>query len=216
MLFGYNPALNVHILDENIAMYYDVKGKEPIFIYPDVVTLDKDHELDDKKIVRWLLAEAGAYGGDITFAPKHKIYGYTKDISEKVLCLPTFDQRIFYPPSEGSERKGDCFYAHKYDKIHGNKLLSLTEGMTRCEGTPEQVAEILRTHENCFVYERSEILVNATLCGCKIMPIHTDYWNGNLPEEFFNKDGSLVSQWKLVNNFERQLADFIQETQAWS
>lgn len=215
MMFGFNPALNVHILDQNIAMYYQAKGIEPIFIYPDVVTLDKDQELDDKKIVRWLLAEAGAYGGDKVFPPKHKVYGYTKNIHEKVLCLPTFDERIFYPPKDAAERKGICFYSHKYDKIHGYTLPDYTDGMTRCEGTPEQVADILRTHKECHVFERSEILVNAALCGCQVVRVETGYWDGELPEEFFEKDGSLVQQWRLRYNFENQLASFIQETQEW-
>lgn len=216
MMFGFNPALNVHILDQNIAMYYQAKGIDPIFIYPDVVTLDKDQELDDKKIVRWLLAEAGTYGGDKVFPPKHKVYGYTKNIHENVLCLPTFDERVFHMPVEPHGRKGFCFYSHKYDKIHGNPLQALTYGMTRCEGTPEQVAEILRTHEACYIYERSEILVNAALCGCKVVPIVSDYWNGELPEEFFNEEGSLVPQWRLRYDFEKQLMAFIQETQEWA
>lgn len=215
VLFGFNPALNVHILDYNIALYYQMKNIEPIFIYPDVVTLDRDEELENKKVVRWLLAEAGAYGGDKTFPPGHKVYGYTKDISENVLCMPTFDERIFYPPKDIAERKGSCFYSHKYDKIHGNVLSEFTKSMTRCQGTPEQVAEILRTHEVCYVYERSEILVNAMLCGCQIVPVVSEYWNGNLPSEFFEKDGSLVPQWRLRYEFEKQLIGFILETQAW-
>lgn len=209
--FHTNRALNTPVLNEEHNALYANFGPEPIVIYPDIV---EGNPFKSKKAVRWLLAPAGAYGGSKTFPDTDKVYGYTKDLAEKVLCLPTFDQRIFYPPKV-ENRSGDCFYAHKYDKIHGNKLLPLTDGMTRCEGTPEQVSDMLRSYKNCYVYERSEILINAKLCGCTIRPVLTNYWDGKLPEEFFDKDKNLVSQNVLLENFEKQLRIFIEDTQTW-
>lgn len=202
-----NPTLHTPVLNPGqVSSYaYDEKTS-PIVIYPEIV---EGNPLESRKVVRWILGPHG----ETTYASTDKIYGYTQDLGENTLCLPTFDERIFYSPRESNIRKGDCYYAHKYDKIFGNNLLLLTYGMTRCEGTPEQVADILRSHEACYVYERSEILVNAKLCGCKILPVLTNYWDGKLPKEFFNKDKSLVSQDKLIENFEWELDRFIEETQ---
>lgn len=207
-----NPVLNTPLLNEEHLAFYVSKGIEPVYIYPDVV---KGNPFQASRVVRWLLAPAGAYGGDASFPGTDRIYGYTRDLGEKVLCLPTFDERIFCPP-HAAAREGDCYYAHKYDRIHGNKLLPLTENMQRCEGRPEHVAEILRTHTRCYIYERSEILVNAKLCGCGIIPVVTSYWDGSLPKEFFKPDGSLIPQWELLDSFERQLANFTRETQEWN
>lgn len=211
MVFKTNPALNTPVLNEEHQYFYHNRGVEPIMVYPEVV---RGNPFEGKKVVRWLLAPAGLYGGDKVFASTDKVYGYTKDLNPNVLCLPTFNEKIFYPPKEGI-RKGGCYYAHKYKTVHGNALLPITDGMTPCVGSPEQVAEILRTHEVCYVYERSEILVTAAMCGCKVEPIKTEYWNGRLPEEFFDAQGDLVPQYLLRYHFKNQLAEFIKETQAW-
>lgn len=207
-----NPVLNTPMLTEEHNWFYHTKGIDPIIVYPEIV---QDNPFKAKKVVRWLLAPAGLYGGDKTFPETDKVFGYTKDLHDKVLCLPTFNEKIFYPPKE-ENRKGGCYYAHKYKAIHGNALLPLTDDMTQCAGTPEQVAEILRTHEVCYVYERSEILVTAKLCGCKIHPVVTEYWNGLLPSEFFDAEGDLVPQFLLRYHFKIQLERFIEETQRWS
>jgi hypothetical protein len=207
-----NPALNTPLCKSEIFYFHMQSGYDPVVIYPDIV---RGNPLLAKKVVRWLLAPAGAYGGDKTFPETDKVYGYTKDIAEPVLCLPTFDPNIFYPPGVGETCLGNCFYAHKYDKLHGNKLLPLTEGMTRCEGTPQEVASILRKHEKCYVYERSEILVTAAMCGCKIVPVITSYWDGSIPEEFF-EDEIPVSVKTLQERFEVQLNEFIRDTQEWA
>lgn len=202
MVFYSNPDLNTPILNEEHAAWYNIKGIDPIAIYPDIV---QGNPFKAKKVVRWLLAPAGDYGGDKAFPETDKIYGYTKNIAEPVLCLPTFDRSTF--KSASSERGGSCFYSFKYDKIHGNTLLPLTDGMTRCEGTAEEVARILQTHEDCYIYERSEIFVLAKLCGCKPVPVLTDYWDGKMPEEFKK------TQDQLHENFDWQLKLFIEETQ---
>lgn len=210
--FYVNPALDTPILSDDHLAAYDLKGIKPIAVYPEIVQ-GNPFKLD--KVVRWVLAPVGAYGGDKTFPETDKVFGYTKDLAEPVLCLPTFDTTVFYPPPAGSERKGACYYAHKYDKIHGNPLLTELKDATRCVGTPEEVAAILRCSEVCFLYERSEIMVNAELCGCPVLPLVTDYWNGDRPKEFFKEDGTLVPQQELHDTFEWQLRQFVEETQRW-
>lgn len=210
--YATNPALNTPVMNDEHLAYYDLKGIEPIAVYPEIV-MDNPFRL--KKVVRWLLAPAGAYGGPAKYPEEDKVYGYTRDVAdkygtEKVLCLPTFDTTVFYPPEEGAKRVGDCFYSYKYDKIFGNKLPEETRTMTRCAGEWDIVADILRNYEKCYVYEMSEIMVNAALCGCDVIPVGVD-----LPGAFFNTDGRLVPQKVLLENFEWQLKLFIEESQRW-
>lgn len=207
-----NYRLRTPLFTEAENNFYEHHGINPIVIYPDIV---EGNPLSSRKVVRWLLAPRGKYGGSTTFPETDKVYGYTKDIDENVLCLPTFDEAIYYPPKDDQTRSGACYYAHKYDRIHGNKLLPLTESMTRCEGSPEQIANILRSHEKCYIYERSEIAVTALLCGCAIESVVTDYFDGVFPEEFFYDNDHLVPQVLLRNRFEKQLVKFIEDTQVW-
>ena len=183
-------------------------GIAHIVVYPDIV---KGNPLGAKKVVRWLLAPAGAYGGDIMFLPSDKVYGYTKDIAEPVLCLPTFDYKVFYPPYSHSPRNGAVFYSHKYDKIFGNKLLPLTENAARLEGLPKDIANMLRAAEVCYLYERSEIFVLASMCGCRVETIKTDFWDGVMPEELQPENLPGIGE-----RFEVQLSEFIQDTQRWT
>lgn len=207
-----NPALNTPLLNEEHNYFYHNHNIDPIVIYPEIVS---GNPFKGEKVVRWLLAPAGLYGGDKVFPETDKVFGYTKDLHPDVLCLPTFNEKIFHPPSPDSKREGNCFYAHKYRTIHNNALLPITNGMTQCIGTAEQVAEILRKHKKCYVYERSEILVTAKMCGCEIEPVITEYWDGKLPEEFFDAQGDLVPQFLLRYHFKNQLAKFIEATQNW-
>lgn len=206
-----NPMLDTPLATEVMAAW-DPKllSYDHIVVYPDVVS---GNPLRARKVVRYLLAPAGLYGGDKTFAAADKIYGYTEDIHANVLSIPTFDPHIYY--SSDQPRSGCCYYAHKYDVIHRNKLLPATDGMVRCEGTPTQVADILRRSEKCYLYERSEIAVNALLCGCPIEMIKTDYYDGFFPKEYI-ENGKLVGhhfEWRL--RFENQLNAFIEDTQSW-
>ena len=209
--FVAHPCLNTPLAFAHIDSWpvFNSAGIDYVAIYPDIT---QGNPLGAKRIVRWLLAPRGDYGGDATFAPTDKVYGYTQDLADKVLCLPTFDTSVFY--DSGAERSGDCFYAHKYDKIFKNKLLPETEGMTRCEGTPEAIADILRRSNTCYIYERTEMQVNALLCGCKIAPVVTPFFNGEFVKEFI-RDGQLTDPSGWWQDFEDQLNRFIQDTQQW-
>lgn len=204
-----NPNLNTPsaiIVADNWRAFHE-SGIDHIVVYPDII---QGNPLLAKKVVRWLLAPAGAYGGDKEFPNTDMVYGYTKDIAEPTLCLPTFDHTIFYPELGTSPRSGEVYYANKYDKIHGNKLLPVTSGAKRLEGTQEEIAKELRAAEKCYLYERTEIFVLAQMCGCPVETIPTPYWDGEMPKEF-----TLADTVSLHLKFEYQLRAFIERTQAW-
>lgn len=224
-----NPALDTPVLNDEHAAYYTLHGIDPIVVYPDIVA---GNPFNGKKVVRYLLAPRGAYGGDKEFSVTDKVYGYTKALAEDVLCIPTFDQRIFHSPPYETKREGACYYAHKYDKIHGNALLPITDGATRLVGEPEKLADILRKSSVCYVYEHSEIIINAALCGCPVVLVRTPYFN-ELPKDGFKFYGvrwsdqpvlveeplitPCLATRRMIDRLDRelhdQLAEFVRDTQ---
>lgn len=201
-----NPTLETPLIKPEFENFYNHSGIDPIIVYPDIV---KGNPFNGRKVVRWLLAPAGLYGGDTVFPATDKIWGYRSDIAKPTLCLPTFDQRVFYHGT--GIRSGTCFYSHKYDKIHGNKLLPITSLSCRLEGSPEHIAYILRRSEKCYVYEQTEIAVLAPLCGCPVEVVSTPYYRA-LPDPW-DFDGKPSNWW---NRFWGQLDAFIHDTQHWN
>lgn len=224
--YNRNPCLNTPLLDVDHENFYNHAEISPIAVYPDIVI---GNPYNCKKVVRYLLAEPRDEVAKY-FQPTDKIYHYRSDMGIPTLCLPTFDQSIFYPPApkegycaQGIDgtlysytgklivaRKGTCFYSCKYEAF-GNKLLPITENSARLEGTHEYIANILRNAEKCYVYEHSEIAVLAKMCGCQVEEVKTDYWQGTDENwQFANGD---MDHW--MRNFHDQLVYFIHDTQVW-
>lgn len=61
--------------------YYAAARIDPIVVYPDIVS---GNPLSATRVVRWLLAYAGAYGGDKTFAATDHIWSYSTRIARAV------------------------------------------------------------------------------------------------------------------------------------
>lgn len=193
---------------------------DAIFVYPDIVNGSPwAGRMEPKHVIRYLLAPP-LYPK--SFGENDQIWGYTTPLakafgSDNVLTIPTFNRDIFHPPNPESVRFGSCFYSHKYDKIFGHKLLPITNGMKRVEGSPQEVADILRTHRKCYVYERSEIIINADLCGCDVLLLETDYFTGLDDDELFPQGWTSNNVHKRIDDIERrfpfQLKEFIDQTQ---
>lgn len=214
--YNRNPNLNTPLLDPDYENFYNYSEIQPIAVYPDIVI---GNPYNCKKVVRYLLAEPRE---EVVkeFQPTDKIYYYRSDMGSPTLCLPTFDSNIFYPPyavypnGDGKTarlhvRQGTCFYSCKYEAF-GNKLLPVTENSVRLEGTHEQIADILRNAEKCYVYEHSEIAVLAKMCGCEVEEVKTDYWQG-IPDDWHFRDKSMAD---LTVEFRWQFREFIDDTQA--
>lgn len=193
---------------------------DPIVIYPDII---KGNPLGAKHVVRYLMAERGKYGGDKEFPETDQVWGALPSLADNVLRIPVCDTNIFY--DDNQLRKGTCFYSHKYDKILGYKLLPLTDGMTRLEGSLEELANILRRSERCYVYEMTSAMTEAALCGCPVTLIKTDFFNTidstSMMGDVMWDDGEVVKKcddylpeyMKEIENFEGQLKQFIEKTQ---
>lgn len=231
-----NPVLLTPLLTSGVVDFYKDKKIDPVVIYPDII---QGNPLGANKVVRYLLAPAGAYGGDMAFPETDIIWACTKAIANqsggKTLILPSSDRAIFHTPKVDlnnmtfPKRKGSCFYAHKYDKIHGQELLTLSENSKRLEGSLEEIAEILRTSEVCYVYEFSNIIIEAGLCGCPVVLIRTPYFNKlgepdwHWPHVMWSDEiKNLSVTWPLEvlrdykekeQAFWEQLKEFVKETQ---
>lgn len=216
-----NPTLNTPatFTYPDFQNYY---GNNFIAVYPDIV---QGNPLNAKYVVRYLLAPAGMYGGDATFPPTDNIWGALPSLAKKVLRLPVSNPDIFYIPPPYSVRQGSCFYAHKYDKLHGNTLCDTTRNSVRLEGSLEQIADILRNSERCYLYELSSIITEAALCGCPVTLIRTPYFNtidsscmmGNVcwdnGETVKKCEYYLPEYDAILDNFWNQLEVFIEDTQ---
>lgn len=220
-----NPALNTPLIEGQNHNFYR-QYLEPIVVYPDIV---RGNPLNAKHVVRYLLAPAGAYGGDSAFTDTDNIWGALPSIAKKILRIPVSDPKIFRRKwdkygNDSDIRHGSCFYSHKYE-MHGNKLVDMPVDCERVCGTLDQVADILRQKEVCYLYEVSSILTEAGLCGCAVTLMRTEYFNQIDPSCMMGNvqwnDGEIVKEsddylpeyTQHMNNFEVQLQEFIRDTQ---
>lgn len=221
--YAVNPHLNTPLISDypEYQNFYSNNYFNPIFIYHNLI---KGNPLQGSKIVRYLLAPAGAYNGVTTFSDTDNIWGALPSIAENVLRLPVSDTSIFY--DDGRPRSGSCFYSHKYDRITKNKLLPITENSKRAEGTLHEVAEILRSSEVCYLYEISSIMTEAALCGCPVVLVSSpqlEYIDpacmmGNVTWDdgvIVKQTGNFLREYRdIVHDFPSQLDNFIKKTQA--
>lgn len=229
--FALNPVLNTPMLSTQHQNFY---GNNFIAVYSDVI---RGNPFYAKHVVRMLLAPRGAYGGDIVFPDEDQIWGALPTLAKNVLRLPVSDTGIFYPPildsysgfgsdiiSTNRNRTGTCFYSHKYE-MHGNQpLLDITANSTRLTGSLEQLADILRKSERCYLYELTSALTEAALCGCPVTLVRTPYFNTIDPACMMGdvrwSDGEIVKECddylpeyqKFIDGFPTQLSYFIRKT----
>lgn len=228
--FSLNPELNTPLLSLQHQAFY---GDSFIAVYSDVV---KGNPFNAKHVVRYLLAPRGAYGGDAVFSETDQIWGCLPSLGGNILRLPVSDTNIFYPPENNvmgfgtdfvsaTGRSGTCFYSHKYE-MHGNQpLLDITANSTRLTGSLERLADILRKSEMCYLYELTSAITEAALCGCPATLIRTPYFNTIDPSCMMGdvrwSDGEIVKECsdylpeyqRFVDDFPKQLANFVEKTQ---
>lgn len=172
------PYLNAPIITREVQEYFNHENIEPIFVYPDII---KGNPFNAKRVVWYMLHYPGVYGGQPTFSDQDIVWSFSPNIADhtprplNVLSVPNIDLDIFRMPQEGSQRTGGCYYANKY-LAASHKILSITEGMTRLEGTHQQMAKMLQTHETCYVYENTSVISEAVLCGCNIVLVRSNYF----------------------------------------
>ncbi|MFT7098322.1 MAG: hypothetical protein ACJAS6_000174 [Rickettsiales bacterium] len=237
------PGLITPILDEEIITSHNENKKNPIVIYPDIA---KGNPLNANNIVRYLLNYAGLLGGDSSFSQNDMIFSYTKRIAQQagfdnhqILFMPISNTDIFYPPKDNKARKGSCFYASKYKSFHKGKLFDITKDSVEItrdlpnSQTTQEVADLLRKSEIFYTYEDSSLITEAILCGCPVVLIKNEFFDGETlakhelgiggcskdvdPKniEYAKQTISLAQEQfiKSVDNFWAQLDNFIKITQ---
>lgn len=236
-IYAVNPHLNTPTVHDfpQFQNFYQHSNINPIVVYPDIV---RGNPLNAKHVVRYLLAPRGDHGGDCDFPDTDQVWGALPSIADNVLRLPVCDTDIFYPLIKKNsdweiiskdevilpKRSGSCFYSHKYE-IFGNTLLEMPVDCESVSGTPQQVADILRRKEICYLYEVSSIITEAALCGCPVELMRTPYFNKIDPQCMMGNvkwsDGEIVKlcddflpEYKMiVDDFPSQLQNFINKTQ---
>lgn len=211
-------------INHNLNTPLAVAGEfiDPIVVYPDIT---KGNPLGAKRVVRYLMAERGKYGGDSEFPETDQVWGALPSLADNVLRIPVCDTNVFYKSVWSIERSGACFYSLKYDRVCGNELLPITDGMTRLEGSPQDIAAILRRSKACYIYELTSVMTEAALCGCPVVLIRTPFFNTIDPTCMMGDvrwdDGEIVKEChnylpeyhRYIDNFESELQEFIRKTQ---
>lgn len=215
--FSINPSLNTPLLPIQHQNYYE---NNFIAVYSDIA---KGNPFNAKYVVRMLLAPRGKYGGDDVFSDTDQIWGCLPSIAENYLRLPLSDPEIFYKGN--NERHGTCFYSRKYEQHGLRKLLPITDSSVRLQGSLEQLADILRRSERCYIYEVTSAMTEAALCGCPVTLVRTDYFNTIDPQAMMGDvrwdDGEIVKECadylpeyqKMLDDVPNQLRNFINKTQ---
>lgn len=230
----YTPLLTEKIIAD------DFQNKRcPIVVYPETINGNPFHA---PFIVRYLLNFPGLLGGEKEIYDDF-VLSYSQLIADSVersdstLFFPVSDPDLF-KPIEGIERKGSCFYAHKYKCIHGQKTLPITDNsfeITRNEAdslTQPEVAQLLARSEVFYCYENSSLIIEAILCGCPVVLIDNPFFTELIAKHEYGIDGvafdthpesieharktvhlareKYLSLWSDVN---KQLDNFIEKTQ---
>jgi hypothetical protein len=220
--FVLNPFLNTPLLPIQHQNYYE---NNFIAVYSDIA---KGNPFNAKYVVRMLLAPRGQYGGDEIFSDTDQVWGCLPSIADNYLRLPLSDPSIFYPPTcpPWEPRHGTCFYSRKYEQHGLRKLLDITASSVRLEGSLEQLADILRRSERCYIYEVTSAMTEAALCNCPVTLIRTDYFNKIDPEAMMGDvrwdDGEVVKECddympeyqKILDDVPNQIRKFIAKTQS--
>jgi hypothetical protein len=164
------PLLSPAIIDRHKAL-----GVSPIVVYPEPIA---GNPLGAHTIIRYVLNFPGLLGGNNRFPPQEIIFGYSQILAaaggapEQILFIPASDATIFTPSAEPRERRGSCFWAMKYQQVHGGELLPVTADSVEItrdlpdSPEPATIAELFRRSEVFYAYENTALAIEAALCLC--------------------------------------------------
>lgn len=239
-----HPDCLTPVLTKDTVDHHFAQGKVPVVVYPEVVA---GNPAGADCVVRYALNFPGLLGGDTSWPPEDLVFGYSAQLAtfcgvpDNVLHMPVIDTSVFCLPQGGNARprEGSCFYAMKYQKVHGQTVSGLPPGSVEItrnrpnSQTPSELAELFRRSEAFYCFENTALAAEAVLCGCPAVfmpnayldrPIALDElgWDGfawgNTPEELDRARRTVhlgpASHQRTVDAFFVQLAAFIEKTQA--
>ena len=238
-LVNYN--LLTPILTPELARRHRDEGRNPIAIYPEIVS---GNPLGMDCIARYVLNVPGLLGGDTDFSENEIVWAYSSHLAslcnrfDGVLHMPVIDESLFYH-DHSRPRSGAVFYASKFQSKHGQKVFGLPDGaieITRGlpgSQTSAEVAALLQGAEVFYCFENTALATEAVLCGCPAVFMPNDYlekpiavnelgWEGyalgNEPNEIYRAKTSVAegqaNYRRTIATFFDMLDLFILQTQA--
>lgn len=181
---GTSPFLRTPKLTKEKIAQHRATDCTPIGVYPEVAI---GNILDLPIVARWILNKPGHLGGEDSFDQNEILFYWDEWVLDKSiradrLSIPFVDRRIFHPPPyPPPQRKGFCYYAHKYLAAgHKIKAEIKKNGTSLCQDIPrshKEIAEILRTSSALYCYEPTALAQEAVACGCQVAFIDTEYLN---------------------------------------
>ena len=181
-----SPHLRTPQLNEEVMLRHAQIGRIPIAVYPEIVP---GNPMQAPLVARWLLNKPGHIGGDAVHHPDELLFVYQQKYAPPgtttyPLYIPAVNSRIFndWDDRLNSQRKGACYYAHKF-LFFGGTLTHHAQGATSlCQDIPrthEEIADVLKRSEVLYCYEPSAIISEALQCGCPVVVIPSDYLSNN-------------------------------------
>lgn len=202
-----NPYLQTPWLSREMQAIYP----EPIAVYPDII---RGNPLKLKTVVRWLLGYPGVCGGDTEFSETDCLWSYSTRIARSagnnnVLNLPVANPRIFFDNRyDNTQRDIVTYYAKKCEEIWSVPVMP-PEGAVRLEGSLDDIAKLLRRSKECHVFEDSQVILEARMCGCPVIYHHHDrFKESHTAEDWDNR-----SYDNIMERFWLQFNRFVYETQ---
>ena len=213
----HNPKLRTPALTPEIVVNHYRTGRIPISIYPEVIP---GNPFATPVVTRWLLNKPGHLGGDAQFHPSDLVFYIQKwclpeGMPGELLTLPTVDLSIFnnHNNPHDNQRKGACYYAHKYLAFGGAvdpalefQATSLCLDIPR---TPAELADLLRRSEVLYCFEQSSIILEALSCGCPVLIVPSEYWDQHGSDDRSPKGAvRLASEPDALNKAKEHLGAF--------
>jgi O-antigen biosynthesis protein len=176
--------------------------REAVVIYPEIV---HGNPLQVARVIRYVLYYPGKIAGASQYHPSETIFSYLRAFYPEVplLTVPWIDTSLFY--NDGQPKTEDFSFVYKGGKCRNAlETQGLVEITMNYPDTRAELATLLRRMRVLYSYDAcSALLDEAQLCGAEVRIVtpdgieayHSDYTN-------------------YVANFEKQLAAFIETTQA--
>ncbi|UVJ45424.1 glycosyltransferase [Pseudomonas sp. LS1212] len=214
-----NPDLRTPVLDNVMLARHQGAGREPIMVYPEVVT---GNPLGSQVVVRYLLNRDGFLTGKgVEFGEDDLIFYYAHDFrgragEENMLTLPVIDSELFSPPASPVKRSGAYLYQHRFpaNQIDFSQLPDDVEVLSLANPkTLAELADVFKSAAVLYSYEVSATCTEAMLCGCPVI-----YLKGGSIEtlpftEHFGEAGAAMCD--EPGGLERARATVLEARQRW-
>lgn len=192
-----HPDLQTPVLDQSIIDFHFRNGLTPIMVYPEIFS---GNPFKAPLVVRWLGNYPGLLGGDTTYDPSELCFSFSKALAahtrnpDNVLTVPVIDTGNFRP-TPIVPRMGSCFYAGKFQDVHGGKVFGLPPGCVEItrdrpdQLTPPEIAELFRRSEFFYAFEDTALITEAALCGCPVIMMPNPHFKKPLGLDEMGWDG---------------------------